>query len=101
MDPLPVVQSRACGPCTACCFTMGVTELAKPRNARCSRVIDGKGCGVYDGRPQSCQDFSCVWLMDDGRVLRNMERPDRVGLVLYATSPGSAFMKETGLQMIV
>lgn len=78
---------RQCGPCTACCTVMGVDEIGKKGGDRCEHVIDKlyklsdrAGCGIYESRPQSCRDFKCAWLWLD--KLRNMERPDIVGIML-------------------
>src|ERR1700732_671054 len=53
---------KKCGPCNLCCKTMGVVELSKPANQWCDLCVKGKGCTIYDHRPQSCVDFACVWL---------------------------------------
>jgi len=33
----------------------------------CKHALPGKGCGIYKDRPQECQDFVCLWLID-GRI---------------------------------
>lgn len=71
---------RRCGPCVACCTTMGVSELEKPFNAPCEHM--GTGCDIYATRPQSCQVFECLWLQGHGRP---EHRPDRLGITLDLT----------------
>lgn len=77
-------MGRSCGGCTACCTSLAVEELGKPAWTRCRFARSGRGCSAYKDRPQSCSDFSCLWL--DGLVLTDQrDRPDRCGLVLAAT----------------
>lgn len=86
-------MSRRCGDCTACCTVMGVKSIEKSEHTPCVKltVVNGspgdtrKCCSIYSTRPDDCRDFSCLWLQDDGRVLRNMERPDQVGLMFDVT----------------
>ncbi len=72
--------SRQCGLCTACCTVMQVSDIQKPAGQRCRHA--GKGCGIYDDRPQSCRGFTCLWLADVASVLSAEHRPDLIGLVL-------------------
>lgn len=71
---------RRCGPCVACCTTMGVPELEKPFNVPCKHA--GTSCGIYTTRPPSCQAFECLWLQGHGRP---EHRPDRLGIALDLT----------------
>jgi hypothetical protein len=48
-------QERSCGPCSACCTTMGVSELNKPEHVACLHLKSPNGCGVYENRPKSWQ----------------------------------------------
>lgn len=52
---------RECGECTLCCKLLGVDELRKPVNKWCPHCDVGKGCLIYEDRPQSCRDFMCLW----------------------------------------
>ena len=45
-----------------CCKTMGVVELEKPSGTWCVNCAIGKGCKIYDARPESCRNFTCLWL---------------------------------------
>ncbi len=51
-----------CDGCTVCCKNMGVDELNKPRYTWCQHCEIGKGCNIYDTRPESCRVYECVWL---------------------------------------
>jgi len=51
----------SCGGCTFCCKFMGVVELGKVDGVWCDHACYGKGCGIYESRPQSCRDFQCYY----------------------------------------
>lgn len=75
--PLPIAEERSCGSCTVCCTVLGVRELAKPMRTPCAHD-SGKDCRIYAERPQSCRDFSCLWLLDEeSRMIPATWRPDR------------------------
>jgi hypothetical protein len=65
-----------------------VVELAKPPHQWCDLCVKGKGCTIYDNRPQSCIDFACVWLQAPPSELDDRLRPDRVGVVLQPAKSG-------------
>ncbi|HEY8616564.1 YkgJ family cysteine cluster protein [Phenylobacterium sp.] len=75
-----IPRAKSCGPCTLCCKVMGVSELAKPGGALCAHARTGRGCGIYESRPQGCRAFECVWLMDPDMPHRF--RPDQTKVVL-------------------
>jgi len=62
---------------------MGIEELAKPVGEWCPHCDIGKGCKIYATKPQSCQDFECMWLQQD--LWPEELRPDRTGLVMFMT----------------
>lgn len=70
------MAERSCGECTLCCKLMGVPELKKQSAKWCISCDQGKGCSVYDTRPQSCRNFQCFWLMDEN--FPDDFRPDRI-----------------------
>lgn len=74
-------MTRSCGGCTACCTILPVGELDKPALTRCQHQRSGKGCAIYDRRPQSCVHWSCVWLALPEET-RDLSRPDRSGYVI-------------------
>jgi hypothetical protein len=78
-------QSRSCGSCSACCELLAVSEVDKPVHTRCQHQLEASlchsgGCAIYAHRPQSCQDYQCLYQSGilDGDERR---RPDRLGLL--------------------
>lgn len=67
-----------CNGCTACCSVLEIKELSKPANTTCSSCT-GKGCGVYDTRPETCKNFKCAYLNSDWP--ENL-RPDKCGVII-------------------
>jgi len=77
---------RTCGSCTACCKTHPIAEFKNPAGVWCQHCDIGKGCKIYERRPQECQDFKCDWLF--GHLAEN-EKPDLVKIVVAdLTAPG-------------
>jgi hypothetical protein len=71
-------MERTCGECTACCKTHGVREISKERGAWCPHCEIGKGCRLYEERPQGCREFRCTWLNGLGGP---DYRPDKINIV--------------------
>jgi len=79
---------RDCGECIACCVYPRITELNKPGLTHCSHVTllapvkDGEmqlssgceNCTIYENRPKTCRDYTCLWLAGYGR---KSDRPDK------------------------
>lgn len=86
------LAERPCGECKACCTVMGVPEFEKPVDTPCKHLCV-TGCGIYEARPVSCQQFECAWRLGIGTL---DQRPDKLGLVLFPLSPkanlGHAFV---------
>jgi hypothetical protein len=80
------VADRTCGTCTLCCKVMGIAEIQKPRGVWCAHCAPGKGCRIYDQRPEECRAFNCLWLQD--AKLGPEWKPERSKLVLVATPSG-------------
>lgn len=80
MTELPILQPRTCGTCTLCCKLMAITEIQKPRREWCPHCTPGKGCGIYDKKPASCNDFECLYLHSD---MPESLRPDRSHVVMF------------------
>src|SRR5690348_13326370 len=55
---------RTCGTCTMCCKVFDIPSLAKPEGKWCKHCDIGKGCRIYDTRPDQCRQFVCLWLQD-------------------------------------
>jgi hypothetical protein len=79
------VVARTCGSCTFCCKVMAIEELEKPDGTWCVHCAIGKGCKIYDDRPEVCRIFSCSWLAEPS--LPEAMRPDRSKVVLVAWQP--------------
>lgn len=80
---LPVLANgRSCGPCHSCCINLDVDDpgIAHARGTRCPRLTDDNKCGDYDGRPATCREFSCLWLLGFGGA---KDRPDKTGVIFH------------------
>lgn len=80
---LPILGARSCGECSACCTTMAVDEIVKPRDTRCEHAMLRGGCSVYETRPEACRHFKCAWLNRDSPLLTTSTRPDKLGVVFW------------------
>lgn len=58
---------RSCGECSLCCKILGIAALDKPGGKWCSHCRPGRGCTIYEERPEECHTFRCLWL-DDFRL---------------------------------
>jgi len=84
-------MSRSCGPCFACCIAIGVRQLDKKPGRWCPLIAAPTqraqgACSVYDGRPEECRKFECLWLTETIGLLKDEERPDRLGAVPWVSS---------------
>jgi hypothetical protein len=86
LPPAEIVPGRSCGSCTLCCKLMQVAELDKPSDRWCPHVLQGKGCGIYAERPQSCHNFLCGYLST--AALSDAWYPARCKIVLSASDGG-------------
>jgi hypothetical protein len=59
-----VVPGRACGTCTLCCKVFQIDAIEKPAGRWCEHCTPGRGCGIYDARPEQCRDFFCLWMTE-------------------------------------
>lgn len=78
--PQALQEARNCGSCTSCCTLLEVTDAGKAVNEWCQFCVAGKGCTIYDQRPQMCRSFSCAWLQ--GHVNDDWY-PERAGMVVH------------------
>ena len=75
-----VVGGRACGSCTLCCKVIAVTDFNKLPGVWCAHCVRGKGCGIYETRPQICRDYTtdaCEY-DDDWTYDFYLETPEQV-----------------------
>ncbi|MCA3703429.1 MAG: hypothetical protein INF12_10405 [Methylobacterium sp.] len=56
------MTGKTCGTCTLCCKLFPVPPLEKPAGKWCPHVVQGRGCGIHETRPQLCRAFYCQWL---------------------------------------
>lgn len=82
----PGVPGRQCGSCTLCCKLLGVTELNKPRSIWCRHCEIGRGCRIYETRPEECRRFFCGFLLDPR--LAEPWRPSESKIVLVVEGDG-------------
>jgi hypothetical protein len=69
---------RVCGPCTACCTSLGVPALKKAAGAPCLHQSEA-GCAIYKKRPAACRSYRCSWIKGE---FGEEDRPDLLGLVI-------------------
>jgi len=79
-------DGRACGACTLCCKVIGIGALAKPAGAWCAHCRIGRGCAIYETRPQECRTFFCMWLAD--ARLGDEWKPDLSKMVVTTADEG-------------
>jgi hypothetical protein len=65
-----------------------IPEFDKPAGRWCEHCAIGKGCRIYQQRPERCVDYSCLWLLSQGREvpLGPELRPDRCKVVIGPTT---------------
>jgi hypothetical protein len=81
---------RSCGSCTMCCKVYDVPPIDnKPRGVWCKHCKPGKGCGIWQERPEFCRDFHCHWILD---VSFGEEwKPDKSKLVMNYRPDANVF----------
>jgi hypothetical protein len=65
---------------------LGVKDLGKQPNVWCVHVKPGRGCGIYETRPESCRSFSCLWLSTPSAP--EALRPDKIKGVSIVSHDG-------------
>ena len=81
-----LVPGRACGTCMMCCKVPYIEEFNKAPGVWCQHAARGKGCAIYDARPEGCRAFYCSWMQDAG--LGPEWKPDRSKFVVYLQRNG-------------
>lgn len=56
-----LIPDRSCGSCTLCCKLLGIEPLQKPPGEWCPNCVQGRGCAIYETRPDVCGAFYCTW----------------------------------------
>ncbi len=49
-----------------CCKLYDVPAVPKKAGAWCGHFGMGRGCLIYDSRPDLCREFLCLWMQDPG-----------------------------------
>lgn len=79
---------NACGTCTLCCKVLQIEEFPeKPKDSWCTHCAPGRGCKIYEDRPETCRGFECLWLASQRDAPGAMGpdlRPDRCHVVITA-----------------
>lgn len=88
-------KPRRCGDCRECCFVLGVEPVQKPPQQHCQHEC-ARGCAIYEKRPNSCAEFTCLWLAG---MLPKSAKPSKTHMVVYGTALGST-MRHTRLEVV-
>ena len=80
------VFGRTCSGCTLCCSLLGIVELKKPVFTICKHCVIGKGCKIYEVRPQTCAGFYCSYRISAD--LPEYWNPKICGMVLHRDANG-------------
>jgi hypothetical protein len=76
-----MVPGRSCGSCSMCCKVFDVPWVEeKPKGQWCRHCKPGRGCGIWDTRPQGCRTYYCQWFF--APMLGDEWRPDRAKFLL-------------------
>ncbi len=81
-----LAPGRDCGSCTLCCKVFRIVEVDKPSGQWCRHVVQGRGCGIHETRPEVCRHFFCFWRQN--ATLGPDWKPDRSKFVLYREMKG-------------
>jgi uncharacterized protein len=84
------VSGRTCSGCTLCCSLLGIVELQKPVFTICRHCVIGKGCKIYEVKPQTCTDFLCSYRISAD--LAEYWNPRVCGMVLHREAHGKTDM---------
>lgn len=56
------VPARECGSCNQCCFMYPIEAIQKDHSTWCQHCDIGRGCKIYNDRPNECAKFFCEWV---------------------------------------
>lgn len=84
------VHGRTCSECTLCCTVLGIVELQKPVFTICKHCVIGKGCKIYDVKPQTCTGFLCYYRL--AADVAEYWNPKVCGMVLHRETGGEMEM---------
>lgn len=69
-----------CDGCTACCTVCGIKATDSPEGKPCRYAVPGRGCTIYDTRPEECDGFDCFYSGQPD--IPEFLRPDNLGVML-------------------
>jgi len=78
--PTELAPGRSCGTCIMCCKVYAIRELNKPAGRWCVHAERGRGCKIYNDRPDICRAFYCMWRID--RTLGPEWKPETARFVV-------------------
>lgn len=83
----PTTENK-CGTCNLCCKIPSVAVLKKPAQKWCQHCEIGKGCKIYDERPETCSKFKCYWLLaqEQPNPMPLKYRPDKTKVIISPTT---------------
>lgn len=81
---------RTCGTCTLCCKVYDVPEAETVAGRWCRHCLPGRGCGIWETRPEQCRAFNCLWLTQDW--LGEEWKPERSKIVFTVDPQTGALM---------
>jgi hypothetical protein len=89
--------ARTCGACTLCCKVYDVPAVESVAGRWCRHCQPGRGCKIWDNRPDQCRAFNCLWLTQDwlgpewkpdrSKIVATMEPANQ--FLLFQVDPGS------------
>lgn len=88
------VIGRECGKCSLCCRLLNVPEINKPEDVWCHHCHPGRGCRIYDQRPDVCRGYKCLWLIDSEFDDRWFPAKSKI-IVDLSIENGKAFLRFT------
>jgi hypothetical protein len=89
-DAPPRAPAKQCGTCTLCCKLFDIPPVnSKPAGKWCPNCTPGRGCGIWNTRPQMCADYFCHWHVDAS--LGPEWRPDTAKFIL-SREPGGIWL---------
>jgi hypothetical protein len=82
-----IVPGRSCGTCMLCCKVFRIEEAGTEAGEWCQHCVPGKGCKIYETRPEPCRVFFCQWMFQPG--LGPEWKPEKSKIVLSVELNGA------------
>jgi len=82
-------KEKECGDCHLCCKLPQLNDLdnnmIKPSYSWCKNCTIGKGCDIYETRPDNCKGFKCLYKMG---LLQHS--PHKIGFFVFPEEKSDA-----------